>query len=151
MDLIELLIGDDTRAGVRATFWLDTSSSRTPSTSVCPRRKVLEGARAGDVLLLRRMAVAAWKGVVYVQSRGWGGGTQVERVDVGRDVGACGAEFGERLERVREWVGMFVGRAGRKRMQGDGGERREERGGKRVRREGETEDLPPDTQETGAG
>ncbi|KAI6892360.1 hypothetical protein KC334_g13441 [Hortaea werneckii] len=93
-DLLEILLGDETRAGFSATFWfLPESESTRPchhppvksrSGGVNPRdaneeakhrRQNLLSLRAGDVVLIRNLALSVFKGGVYGQSlRGGTGG-----------------------------------------------------------------------------
>ncbi|KAI7238092.1 hypothetical protein KC330_g2752 [Hortaea werneckii] len=86
-DLIEILLGDETRAGFSATFWfLPESESTRPchhppvksrGGGVNPRdaneeskhrRRNLLSLRAGDVVLIRNLALSVFKGGVYGQS-----------------------------------------------------------------------------------
>ncbi|KAI7206958.1 hypothetical protein KC365_g16842, partial [Hortaea werneckii] len=86
-DLLEILLGDETRAGFSATFWflpesepdrhLHTTGKRgvTASPSVRDaneeakhRRQNLLSLRAGDVVLIRNLALSVFKGGVYGQS-----------------------------------------------------------------------------------
>ncbi|KAI7156393.1 hypothetical protein KC349_g6313 [Hortaea werneckii] len=94
-DLIEILLGDETRAGFSATFWFlpESESTRRPhhhpparsrGGGVNPqdaieeskhRRQNLLSLRAGDVVLIRNLALSVFKGGVYGQSlRGGTGG-----------------------------------------------------------------------------
>ena len=92
-DLIELLLGDETRAGFSATFWfLPESESdrqlpfsgrrggaggpsvRDANEEAKQRRRSLLNLRAGNVVLIRNLALSVFKGGVYGQSlRGTGG------------------------------------------------------------------------------
>lgn len=135
--LVEVLVGDDTRAGFAVTFWLGSGASP------------LAGLRAGDVVLMRNVALNAFQGRVYGSSlrRGmtrvdllyrWGG-------EEGEGEGYYGAgdlkrgEGGhaqsEKTRRVRDWVVGFVGTGG-----GGGG------GGKGKGKRGW--DIMPDVDET---
>ncbi|RMY01832.1 hypothetical protein D0867_11252 [Hortaea werneckii] len=86
-DLIEILLGDETRAGFSATFWFlpesesdrhlpiterrggaGGSSVRDANEEAKHRRQNLLSLRAGDVVLIRNLALSVFKGGVYGQS-----------------------------------------------------------------------------------
>ena len=90
-------------------------------------RVMMEGLRVRDVVLVRNVALAAFRGRVYGQSLRRGV-TRVDLVWRGGGVERRGWEGVEKVRRVREWVLGFVGGGG------DGGGR--ERGVQ----------LPADTQ-----
>lgn len=97
-------------------------------------RAMMEGLRVRDVVLVRNVALAAFRGRVYGQSLRRGV-TRVELVWRGGEGGRRGLEgggvVGEKVRRVREWVLGFVGGGG------DGGGRERGKGGVQ---------LPADTQ-----
>lgn len=72
VELVEIVVGDDTRAGLQVTFWLDSVEQE-------PRmrqngeglRKTLTGLRAGDVILIQNVALAHFRGMVHGQSLRW--------------------------------------------------------------------------------
>ncbi|KAK0743162.1 hypothetical protein B0T18DRAFT_414605 [Schizothecium vesticola] len=109
--LVEVLVGDDTRAGFAVTFWLGGSGSSP-----------LAALRPGDVVLLRNVALNAFQGRVYGSSlrRGM---TRVDLLYRAREGEGEGyydagdlrrAEGGhaqlEKTRRVRDWAVRFVGR-----------------------------------------
>ncbi|KAK1836650.1 hypothetical protein QBC39DRAFT_402443 [Podospora conica] len=138
--LVEVLVGDETRAGFAVTFWLGSSPAASP----------LAGLRVGDVVLMQNVAMNAFQGRVYgsslrrgmtkvfllyraaAEGEGEGEGGYYDARDLRRGVG--GAQV-EKTRRVRDWVLEFVGR---------GAEGREEGRGKRKRRW----DVMPDVDET---
>ena len=69
MQLLEMLVGDETRAGFEITMWL---SNKTPTTEGLPRQSALEiqlqGLRPRDVVLLQNIALCAYQGRVHGQS-----------------------------------------------------------------------------------
>ena len=79
----------------------------------------MEELRARDVVLVRNVALAAFRGRVYGQSLRRGV-TRVELIWRGGDGGRRGWEGVEKARRVREWVLGFVGDGGRGKG-GDGG------------------------------
>ncbi|TKA34114.1 hypothetical protein B0A50_00094 [Salinomyces thailandicus] len=161
MEIHELLVGDDTKAGFRITFWLpacDASATEQKSGYSAPAygerghmensddvhlRQQLGLLRPGDIVVLVNVALSVWNGAAYGQSlrrRVERNSSRIFRVreeeGVGRGLGLGGgegtAEFGVRLERVREWRDGFVGRKEGAREEGS-----EEAGAAW---------LPPDTQ-----
>ena len=69
MQLLEMLVGDDTRAGFEITMWL---SNKTATTEGLPRPGALEvqlqGLRPRDLILLQNIALCAYQGRVHGQS-----------------------------------------------------------------------------------
>ena len=142
VELIELLVGDETRSGFGINFWLSSSQfieddTQTPVT----------GLRCQDVVLIRNVALSSFRGKVHGQSLRKNL-TKVyllyrNKVDKS-DLCGCykGADFVssnplslqlEKTRKVREWVLKFVG-----------GARVPSKGMRQV--EGLKEILPPDTQ-----
>ncbi|KAK5677139.1 hypothetical protein LTS10_010328 [Elasticomyces elasticus] len=122
MDLQELLLGDETRAGFSVTFWLTPTDSQTRQQRDRrdDMRSQLSELRSGDIVLVRNVALSAFKGVVYGQSlsRRFARNSTVVTVVEGREVGG-GDGFGlpmgvkGKFERVRKWGDDFVGRTRR--------------------------------------
>ncbi|RMZ20235.1 hypothetical protein D0859_15765 [Hortaea werneckii] len=150
-ELIEILLNDETRAGFSATFWFlpESESDRHLAPHITARRGGAAGGfngwdaiqdskhrrqnllslRAGDVVLIRNLALSVFKGGVYGQSlRGMGGKMGMGRgnfTDVRvleeEEEGGNGEGFlsslppsmrGQvrgKLRRVREWRDGFVG------------------------------------------
>lgn len=143
VELIEVLVGDETRSGFGVNFWL--SSSQTAQGDM---RSVLSRLRPRDVVLMRNVALSSFRGKVYGQSLRKEM-TKVHllyrnRVDKS-DVGGCYSVADlavrdhtppqvEKTRRVREWVLKFVG-------VGAGPQK-----GKGQALEALKEVLPPDTQ-----
>ena len=63
VDLVEVLVGDETRSGLGINFWLPTSNVNGGG-----MRRSLEGLRSQDVLLIRNVALGSFQGRVYGQS-----------------------------------------------------------------------------------
>ncbi|KAK2061031.1 hypothetical protein LY76DRAFT_590900 [Colletotrichum caudatum] len=129
LSLVEVLIGDDTRAGFGVTFWLPSGgggvgagTTTTTTTTTTPMRL-----RRQDVVLLQNVALHVFRGKVYGQSlrKGLtrttvlyrrklddddeGGGGYYSR----RDLEAGGREGAHphlvKTKRVWDWVLRFVG------------------------------------------
>ncbi|KAE8451514.1 hypothetical protein EG329_003587 [Mollisiaceae sp. DMI_Dod_QoI] len=118
VELIEVVVGDETRSGFGVNFWLSSSQPAAGD-----MRSVLDGLRPQDVVLMRNVALSSFKGQVYGQSlrkemtkvhllyR-----NRVDRDDVGGCYSAADLVPGEHVQpqvektrKVREWVMKFVG------------------------------------------
>ncbi|KAM0716476.1 hypothetical protein Q7P37_007921 [Cladosporium fusiforme] len=145
MEILDLLLGDETRAGFSISFWLPPRGSQKanhhPHNDLEDLRSSLQSLRGGDVVLVTNVALSVWRGAVYGQSLGrrWArNSTRVAKVgdmDVER-----GLPFGVKgkLARVRGWSEEFVGKTVARSGSGKGKGK-----GKRKIRE---EELPPDSQ-----
>ena len=138
MDIIELVVGDETRAGFTISFWLvPEDSQHKPADDL---REVLRRLRAGDVLLLQNVALSCFRNSVYGQSlskRITRNSTLVTVMNDQSDVGLQ-PHLRAKLARVQHWTGDFVG-VSRKVTSFEGtDDRREVKG---------LEALPPDTQD----
>ncbi|KAI6874472.1 hypothetical protein KC343_g4697 [Hortaea werneckii] len=148
-ELLEILLGDETRAGFSATFWFlpESDAARILISHTTERRGGAGGGgrpnvwdanedsktrrqnllslRAGDVVLIRNLALSVFKGGVYGQSlRETRGKTGLGRGNF-TDVRVLEEENGEgflsslppsmrgqvrgKMRRVREWRDGFVG------------------------------------------
>jgi len=142
VELIEVLVGDETKSGFGINFWL--SSTRSVEDIM---RNALSGLRPQDIVLMRNVALGSFKGKVCGQSLRKEM-TKVHllyrnRIDK-TDVGGCyiAADLTEdnshaqvqKTKRVREWVLRFVGSGPLPNAKGKG------------RAQALIESLPPDTQ-----
>lgn len=142
MEILDLLVGDETRAGFSVSFWLppaDSQGSRAGKHESEDLRAALQSTRAGDVVLIRNVALSVWRKAVYGQSLGrrWARNcTRIERIEDGAVLRGTALPFGfmGRLARVRGWRDEFVGRRVL---------RKESKRGKRKFEE----ELPPDSQD----
>jgi hypothetical protein len=145
VEIVEVLVGDDTKSGFNINFWLSSNAPGELGNS-------LAGLRAQDIVLMRHVALSSFQGRVYGQSlrknltkvdllfR-----TRLDRRDVGgyytaRDLSNADSIHPqmEKARKVREWVLKFVGA---------GNVRKVDRGkGKAPAYERLSEVLPPDTQ-----
>lgn len=118
MEILDLLVGDETRAGFSVSFWLppaDPQTSRAGRSENEDLRAALQSARAGDIVLIRNVALSVWRKAVYGQSLGrrWARNcTRIERID--DEVVPKGNDlpfgFVGKLTMVRSWRDEFVGR-----------------------------------------
>ncbi|KAL2755995.1 hypothetical protein ACRALDRAFT_1070847 [Sodiomyces alcalophilus JCM 7366] len=127
MSLVEVLLGDETRAGFAVTFWLPAASAAAAADRESELlADALARLRTQDVVLLQNVALNVFMGRVYGQSlrKGW---TKLHllhrrRLDPGDEEGyyrardfaraapngrASHPQF-EKTRRVRDWVLRFV-------------------------------------------
>jgi hypothetical protein len=143
MEIQDLLIGDETRAGFSVSFWLppaDSQQSRIKSHESDDLRNSLQSLRPRDVILLRNVALSVWRNAVYGQSLGrrWARNcTSIHRIEDGAGATARALPFGGmgKLAKVRDWRDDFVGRRPTNRP-----------GNKEKGIATDDGDLPPDTQ-----
>lgn len=153
VELVEMLVGDDTRAGFGINIWLNPSYESNHSR---PQEDILRSTmlqlRPRDIVLVKQVALSSFKGNVYGQSLRRGMTTMdllyrsvVDNVDRRGAFGAKDLEeesIGDlqilKLKRVKEWVIQFVG-AG---AQWPGVENRSKAQRRKTR---ELEALPTDT------
>ncbi|KAF2857664.1 hypothetical protein K470DRAFT_192026, partial [Piedraia hortae CBS 480.64] len=110
MDIVEVLFGDETRSGFTVSFWLaPPNSARGKDGDVQQLRKTLGELRAGDLVLVRNIALHTWKGLVCGQSlaRRWARNSTmlinlVDRPTVSESLLL-------KWERVKTWRDAFVG------------------------------------------
>ncbi|OAL69573.1 hypothetical protein A7D00_6286 [Trichophyton violaceum] len=71
IDLVELLVGDETKSGFRISCWLpprDDLHQHQQQTKQSPLEESLEEVRPCDIVLLRSVALGTFRGQVYGQS-----------------------------------------------------------------------------------
>jgi len=149
VELIEVLVGDETKSGFGINFWLRTSESQAqgqsgsvPGPGQSEMGKVLRGLRPQDVILVKNVALSSFRNKVYGQSlrkemtrvcllyR-----NRVDKSDVGGLYSRADLEAGlgnaqglasaqiQKTSRVREWVMRFVGVAASGQNKGKGREK----------------------------
>ncbi|KAL8710741.1 MAG: hypothetical protein Q9220_004759 [cf. Caloplaca sp. 1 TL-2023] len=131
--LVEMIVGDETRAGFGVNLWLPNSDA--PGKGKDTMRSATEGLRPRDVLLMTNIALTSFRGRVYGQSlrRGVTGVELVYRFPLEGEEGmgvlgereVMGGEGGEgvmleKVRRVRGWVLGFVGGGGMRRDEKEG-------------------------------
>lgn len=151
VEIVELLVGDETRSGFGINCWLPLNAISKPTGGHPDLRSCLSGLRPQDIILVRNVALSSFRGKVYGQSLR----REVTKVDLlfrnridREDDGGCYSardlnatissdthpQVGKTI-RVREWVLRFVGH-------GAATMRRTDEGKVEV----VNEILPPDTQ-----
>jgi hypothetical protein len=123
MDLIEMIVGDDTKAGFGMTFWLAPSKdSHSHPAQEDQMRKSLKGLRPQDIVILRNVALRSFQGQVHGQSlrrnmtsAGLLYRRKVDRDDVGgvystKDLNNAPSDDRQliKVKKVREWILNFV-------------------------------------------
>ncbi|KAH8812011.1 hypothetical protein F5884DRAFT_299337 [Xylogone sp. PMI_703] len=144
IELVELCVGDETKAGFEITFWLsDKPTRRLQPAKNYDSRSTLSSLRIQDIVLIRNVALGSFRGRVYGQSLRKDA-TKVHLLYRHRldrtDIGGCYSSSDLDLERikdlspqalktarVKDWVSKFVGVRKRAADQN-------------------VEELPPDTQ-----
>ncbi|KAF7194526.1 hypothetical protein HII31_04032 [Pseudocercospora fuligena] len=118
MDIVEVVVGDETKAGFNISFWLPPvdSQAHKSSASKGQLRDVLQGLRSGDVVLVTHIALGEFKNNVFGQSlskRITRNNTAV--VVLSSNVTGLSPPLMAKLNRVRDWSSHFVGRKDAKR------------------------------------
>ncbi|KIW02520.1 uncharacterized protein PV09_06318 [Verruconis gallopava] len=148
MELVEVAVGDETRAGFSITFWLPTQGETAEV------RTALERLRSRHVVLITNVALRVWRGQVYGQSlsrRVSKHETTITRLDSSVRLSTSDgksdsltAAFRDKVERVERWVNKFLLPVGHS-LESRPAAAKADRG----RRESiliEHGELPPDTQ-----
>lgn len=159
LDLVEMVVGDETRTGFGVTFWLPPSPRRSGENcnDMDELGRSLDSLRPRDIILLRMVGLSSFQERVHKQSLRKGV-TQVnllyrKRADITDRGGIYGVRhlnanrddidlMVDKVRRLREWIQRFVGAVtAPEPAGGDGSARmRAVKGGQAL--------LPPDTQET---
>ncbi|KAI9717126.1 MAG: hypothetical protein M1812_004874 [Candelaria pacifica] len=124
MEIVEMLVGDETKAGFGMNFWLlPTSTEKTRQLGDNGLRQMLSQLRPQDIVLVRNAALSSFRGKVFGQSLR----KNMTKLDLMyRDIvdsqdeqGAYSPRSLERdtvgdsqvakAKRVRNWVSQFVG------------------------------------------
>ncbi|EAS36223.1 uncharacterized protein CIMG_01577 [Coccidioides immitis RS] len=123
MDIVELLVGDETKAGFRVSCWVPPSTEDTRTVTANSLEQSLTALRLRDIILLRHIVLGSFRGQVYGQSLR----QNMTKVDVldREDAGVGQTDRpGEanrsgphalKIREVRRWMRKFVtpGAAGR--------------------------------------
>lgn len=110
LDIIELVVGDETKTGFGVNFWLPTEMP-AKTQEIDRLGQTLATLRPRDIVLLQTVGLGTFQDRVYGQSlRGM---TKVHLLhrwpEDATDAGGQGQGDREKLNRVREWVLRFVG------------------------------------------
>lgn len=153
MDVVEMLVGDETKAGFNISSWLPPLESQKAEQN--DLRRSLMGLRAQDIVLIQCVALSTFNGVVFGQSLNRRSTKNTTRITLlHRDSHSLGdglmdlqssmlsSSIAGKLQRVKDWVTAFVGPGTKRRGSLETTSRK---GSKRRRREIADESLPPDT------
>lgn len=153
MDVVEMTVGDETKAGFTISTWLSPDMSNQ-SAAVRDMRRALQKLRTGDVVVVERLALSVFRDQVYGQSLSWRTTKNVTRFSVvDRDAieqaraasasQALASSIVDKVQRVRDWVDSFIGPSRKRQLEDE-----DVRKGRKVARVRELEEeyLPPDTQ-----
>jgi len=121
MDIIEIVLGDDTKAGFTLSSWHTPVESQRNHDEL---RETLQSLRPQDIVLVERLALSSYRGQVFGQSlnrrtsKNTTNVTVLCKLEVLR--GASGYQgsslpihLAAKLQRVKDWVASFVGPTGR--------------------------------------
>ncbi|KAJ5659455.1 hypothetical protein N7507_005906 [Penicillium longicatenatum] len=123
LDIIELVVGDETRAGFGVNFWLPTSAPADQTAAKAEKTNELARSlariRPQDIVLLRTVGLGSFRDQVYGQSLR-GGMTQVDLLhQPSTDAGELDkvpmnvqGDLPQKVRKVREWILRFVGTDG---------------------------------------
>lgn len=157
MNLYELTVGDDTKAGFKVTFWLRPARESNNEQNHAQRLLVptLESIRVGDILLLRNIALTAFRDTVYGQSLNPTIARARTTIDVlmkssGASVGQSSglpAEAFDTYTKVKKWARTHVATAASGKRKRKSTLAREDTRKRRPGSSDHDESLPPDTLE----
>ena len=120
-DLVEILVGDDTRGAFNISIWLmplAAPSLALPSTLKIHStgealRSILDLVRVGDVLLLRNIALTTWKGLLYGQNLRRRVGNVETKINIieRKQTESCAwsSHLAKRIVDVQKWATFHVG------------------------------------------
>ncbi|KXL51355.1 hypothetical protein M433DRAFT_394644 [Acidomyces richmondensis BFW] len=132
MDIVELLLGDETRAGFTVSFWLvPAESQQEPPDDL---RETLKTLKLGDIVFIQHVALYVWKDCVYGQSlsrKFTRNSTSLDVVNNGLNLPTATRA---KVDRIQGWKDNFLGSRSKR--------------SKTLVSDGEYE-LPPDTQSPG--
>lgn len=124
LDILEIIVGDETRTGFGVTFWLPVpENQKQTNNSAAELREKILGIRPRDIVLMRNVGLSSFQDLVYGQSL-WKGMTKVELLhrqqvdsqDVQGAYSTVTIDTATREDRllykvrnVRNWLMNFVG------------------------------------------
>jgi hypothetical protein len=129
MDIIELTVGDETKAGFTISSWHQAQDSQHRHKVEDKSRTVLSSLRPQDVVLIERVALSSFRNAVFGQSlnrRATKNTTAFTVLHKANDFRADSAQQStfplaveHKLERVRDWVSSFVGPSVKRKAQSE--------------------------------
>ena len=153
MDVIEMTVGDETKAGFTISTWLSPETS-DQAIVVRDMRRAMRRLKTGDVVVIERLALSVFRDQVFGQSLNWRTTKNVTKFNVvDRDAieqarmasasQAVASSIVDKMQRVRDWVDSFIGPSRKRQLENE-----DIRKARKVARVTELEEeyLPPDTQ-----
>ena len=137
MEVIEVVVGDETRAGLSISFWIAPQDSKHKADD--DLRASVSKVRRGDTVLLRNIALSTFRNCVHGQSLSKRFAKNTSAIVPLRkdNLSSMTTILREKFHRVEQWSSNFVGVA------------RDERPSKsRTSKQPKQRVLPPDTQES---
>ncbi|KAG9690510.1 hypothetical protein KCU95_g6567, partial [Aureobasidium melanogenum] len=129
MGIIELTVGDETKAGFTISSWHQAQEPQQRHKIEDKSRTVLSSLRPQDVVLIERVALSSFRNAVFGQSlnrRATKNTTEFTVLHKAHDFRADSAQHStfplaveHKLERVRDWVSSFVGPSGKRKAQSE--------------------------------
>ena len=148
MDVVEILVGDDTKAGFGISTWLAPVNPQ--SMLMDEIRHSLQALRPGDVVLVERLALSTFRDQVFGQSLNRKSTKNTTRFMALATHSATlqdgiPSSITNKIQRVHDWVSSYVGPGRKRRTELDQATvgKRTARGGRTVTTAAEC--LPPDT------
>jgi len=129
MDIIELIVGDETKAGFTISSWHRAQDSQQPHRIQDHLRTTLSSLRPQDVVLIERVALSSFRNAVFGQSlnrRATKNATTFTILHKAHSLPSDSAQqpsfpraVENKLERVRDWVSSFVGPGAKRKAQSE--------------------------------
>ncbi|KAI5272653.1 hypothetical protein E4T47_04037 [Aureobasidium subglaciale] len=127
MDIIELTVGDEAKAGFTISSWHSAVDSGRKDAD--QSRAILQSLRSQDIVLIERVALSSFRGAVFGQSlnrRATKNTTTFTVLHKAHDYRVDSAQHSNmslaienKLEKVREWVASFVGPSAKRKAQSE--------------------------------
>lgn len=103
MDIVELVVGDETRSGFGVNIWLTPSHSEHDSL-----RDTVQSLRSGDLLMISNLALSAYQDVVCGQTLGKHFARNSTTLTKVSKRTAASADPGKKVRRVYDWSMHFL-------------------------------------------
>jgi hypothetical protein len=129
MDIIELTVGDETKAGFTISSWHRAQDSHQRHKVEDQSRSILSSLRPQDVVLIERVALSSFRNAVFGQSlnrratKNTTAFTILHKAHSLRSDGSQQTSFpravDNKLERVCDWVSSFIGPSAKRKAQSE--------------------------------
>jgi hypothetical protein len=129
MDIIELIVGDETKAGFTISSWHRAQDSQQRHKVKDQSREILSSLRPQDIVLIERVALSSFRNAVFGQSlnrratMNTTAFTVLHKAHTLRPDGDEQTSFPRavesKLERVQDWVSSFIGPSAKRKAQSE--------------------------------